>query len=373
VRDALTLADRFAQDRPTTLIAGYGNGLFRAQAERGRFRFVALTEHARPLARFAAVPRLRRWLRQAPPGTVVSLGNFGHPTVLLASLGLSRHARVYRMSNEIASPTKGEGRLRRFWLGALLRDSHRVILVGSAMGRCAQLTPMLADGRAIAIPSGVDVAKARALACAPVPHPWLTDDEVPVVLAIGRLRPQKNLALLVDAVAIARKHCRMRLAIIGAGTEAARAALVERAAGYADDFLLAGETDNVFAWLARASAFALPSRWEGSSLALLEALAVGTPVVASRLAGDAAEVLDDGRYGLMFDGNDAAALAAALLRQVSPDAIRPGERAADYDLTGIVERYADVLDGVAIKADAARRLRPVPGTMPFRASPASRR
>jgi glycosyltransferase involved in cell wall biosynthesis len=64
-------------------------------------------------------------------------------------------------------------------------------------------------------------------------------------------------------------------------------------------------------------------------MAPLEAMAVGTRVIASRLAGDAAAVLDGGRYGRLFDGTDSGALAEALLAQID-DPIGPGERIAAY-------------------------------------------
>lgn len=102
-----------------------------------------------------------------------------------------------------------------------------------------------------------------------------------------------------------------------------------------------GEIDNVFAWLALAGVFALPSRWEGSSMALLEALAVGVPVIASRQAGDAALVLEEGRYGLLVDAGDAPGLARAILRQCSPDAVRPGDRADAFAQN--VEPYARLI------------------------------
>ncbi len=88
--------------------------------------------------------------------------------------------------------------------------------------------------------------------------------------------------------------------------------------------------------------FALASHWEGSSIALLEALAAGTPTVVSRAAGDAAEVLDHGRYGLLVDPGDADAFAAALLRQIE-DPVFPGDRAAAFDMATMARAYREVL------------------------------
>ena len=206
--------------------------------------------------------------------------------------------------------------------------------------------------------NGVDLRAARAGAGAPCPHPWFEED-VPVLLGVGRLHAQKNWELLIDAAAIVRRHRRARVMILGGGRAAASLRARADAAGLGADFILAGEAGNVFAWTARAAVFALPSRWEGSSVALLEAMAVGTPVVATRQAGDAARVLDGGRHGLLADAGEAEGFAAALERQLGPDRIPPGDRARDFDLEAMCDRYAaiaaELCDRRAARCGSARK------------------
>lgn len=110
--------------------------------------------------------------------------------------------------------------------------------------------------------------------------------------------------------------------------------------------LFAGETGNVFAWLKRADLFALASHWEGSSTALLEALAVGTPVVATRQAGDARFVLDEGKHGALADAGDPASIAAAIIAQLGPNPDTPGDRVEQYRLERTHQRYLDALRGL---------------------------
>jgi glycosyltransferase involved in cell wall biosynthesis len=342
VRNAIAYARRLAEDHPTTLVAGYGAGLF-ADAVRGEaFAVVTLGERPSRAARLTAAVRLRRWLKTEPPGILLSVGNMGHPTSFWATRGLTGIARVYRISNTISRGGGARSRLRHLWMRILIRDAARVALVGSAFRRETLFAEALANGHAVEIPNGIDPATAIEQATAPSPHPWL-DEPVPTVLAIGRLRPQKNFDVLIRAVALVRKASRLRLVILGAGTTAEQERLRQLAedAGLGEDFLLAGETDNVFAWLARATVFALPSRWEGSSMALLEALAVGTPIVASRQAGDASHVLEDGRYGLLVDCDDAIGLAAGIERQVFGDVVRPEDRADRYAIS--LEPYARLI------------------------------
>lgn len=352
VRNAIDFAKRLAQDHPTTLVVGYGEGFFAQEAARGPFALKVLAPREGALGRGVAALRLRVWLSRQPAGALMSVGNMGHWTPFLACQGLSHIARVYCISNEVARDDGLKSRTRLAWMKLLILDAARIVVVGRALRRLPLFAEAIASGRAAELPNGVDNALAARLAQAPAPHPWL-EEPIPVVVGIGRLRPQKNFDLLIEAMGRARETQRLRLAIIGGGAPAEQARLtgLAQAAGLGEDFLLAGETDNVFAWLRRAAVFALPSRWETSSLALLEALAAGAPVVASRIAGDAAQVLEEGRYGLLFDGQSADALAAALLAQVEAP-VRPGDRALAYDLSLTNEAYAALIAEVLASGSA---------------------
>lgn len=355
VRDAMMLADYCAGRHDTTLVVGHGQGFFRAAAEQGAYRLVILKPSPSPAAsRITAAFPMRRWLKDQAPGVIISMGNLGHATPHLACRGLSHMQRIYRISNEISRGDGVRGALRMRWMERLVADAARIAIVGAALGHTPVLARALATRHALTFASGVDVDHARAMAEKPSPHDWLGGD-VPVILGIGRLRPQKNFGLLIDAMAIARRTRRLRLAIVGGGTAEESAELAERAAraGFGEDFLLAGETDNVFAWAARAAVFVLPSRWEGSSLALLEAMAVGVPVIASRLAGDAPLVLGEGRFGRLVSGEDADQLAEAILFQLGNDAIFPGDRAREFGPP--MAAYLDLIEAVMGEASPGSR------------------
>lgn len=351
VRNALDYARRFARDRATTLVAGYDVGLFRAEAMAGGFELATLADAPGAVPRLTGAVRLRQWLRQARPTVLMSPGNMGHPTCYWATRDLPAVRRVYCISNQIMRDDGVASLVRLRWMTMLAQDATRLVLVGTAHRDVPLFARALAGGRAVEFPNDIDPARAQVLAARPAPHAWL-EEPVPVVVTIGRLRPQKNLDLLIEGVGRARGTRRLRLAIIGGGTAAERARLtaLAAAAGLGKDFLLAGETDNVFAWLARASVFALTSRWEASSLALLEALTIGAPVVVSRRAGDAAEILEDGHHGLLFDGYDADALAEALLIQTSAQVRRPLGWHGNY--REALDNYARLIAGVC--AEAAR-------------------
>ncbi len=130
----------------------------------------------------------------------------------------------------------------------------------------------------------------------------------------GRLHEGKGLTTLVSAWAkVSAKHPDTRLWLVGEGPE--HAALLQQIdmLGLSGRVVLPGSFDNVDDVLAAADVFVLPSDSEGLSHALLEAMAVGLPVVASNIPGNAS-VIRDGVEGLLVPPRDVAALAAAIAK-----------------------------------------------------------
>jgi glycosyltransferase involved in cell wall biosynthesis len=184
-----------------------------------------------------------------------------------------------------------------------------------------------------------------------------------VAVFVGRLDAQKGVDILLAAwprVAAALPDA--RLLIIGAGPD--EAALRAQAAGLpaAARPVWCGERDDVAPYLQGADAVVLPSRAEGLSNALLEAMACGAACVASRIGGND-ELIEDGRTGVLVPPNDAPALAQAMSRLLAaPDEARRlglAARAAveqDYAMDAVVERYASlyVALGEGMAAEQAR-------------------
>jgi glycosyltransferase involved in cell wall biosynthesis len=135
---------------------------------------------------------------------------------------------------------------------------------------------------------------------------------------VGRLGADKGVFELLDAVAALRaSHPEIRLELAGDGDIAAVAARV-RALGIGDRVLARGWCDAAARarLLADAAVFVLPSHAEGLPMSLLEAMAAGCPVVASRVGG-IPDVVRDGVNGLLVPAGDSRALAAALARLLS--------------------------------------------------------
>lgn len=292
-------------------------------------------------ALLASIPALRRALRQLRPQVLLSAGNHGHLPIMVASAGLPGMRRVLRISNDLDHPGDGAlmRQLRRFVHRQLVRRADRLLLVSGHLAAHPVLAEAQAAGRVMMVPNGVPIGKIRQQATGRCDHPWIGGTE-PVIVAVGRLVRQKNLRTLLRAFARASRERPMKLVIIGAGSEAEQRRLGEQAMtlGVQDRVRFEGEMADPFPLLARCNVFVLPSLWEGASNALLEALACNVPVVASRSAGSAQQVLGYGRYGLLVDPLDVAGMAQAILYQSGADACRPGDRAADFALGNMLAR-----------------------------------
>lgn len=309
------------------------------------------TSGSRALQKLRTIGRLRQALQDLKPAILISAGNHDHLVVWTACRGLSLPRRIYRISNDIVRATPGAraGGIRSWNRRIMARlaaaDAAHMALVSPTLRDTPAFRPVIAAGRATVIANGIDVEDARRRAEAPPPHPWMRES-VPLILAVGRLAPQKNFGTLLDAFARLRARVPARLIILGDSRDATRATLIAQAAalGIVDDVDLPGVVPDIFPWLAYADAFVLPSWWEGSANVLLEAMAVDLPVVASRSAGNAIELLDGGRCGFLVDPANPQAIADALERQLDPvTAIRPGIQIERFDLNAVYAAWDRVI------------------------------
>jgi glycosyltransferase involved in cell wall biosynthesis len=135
----------------------------------------------------------------------------------------------------------------------------------------------------------------------------------PVIGTVGRLEPRKGHDVLLDAAArsCANGRAPWQVLIVGDGPSAAVLRARAGALGLDGDVRFTGNVDDVRPALAAMDVFVLPSREEGMSNALMEALAASRPVVATDVGGNG-EVLDRGRLGALVPADDASALAGAV-------------------------------------------------------------
>ncbi len=308
----------------------------------------------------ARLPGLVRYLRRQRPAALLSAIDGTNLLALLARrLAGWRGRLVVSCHNHLSweqhnwSTLHPRSQLQyRLLMPALVGRAYphadAIVAVSHSIARDVAATAHLPRARITVLPHPIVTPDMPARAAAAPPHPWLHpttgDTNVPVLLGVGRLHPRKDFATLLRAVALLRAERPVRLLLLGEGDERARLTALATELGIADAVALPGFVPDPLPAMARAAVLVLPSLTEGLGMVLVEAMAVGTPVVATRCEG-AREVLADGRYGRLVPLAQPAALAAAIVATLDapPPAALLQQRAADFTLEHSTAGYVRLL------------------------------
>jgi glycosyltransferase involved in cell wall biosynthesis len=269
---------------------------------------------------------------------------------LLAALGVPRALVVWGSAAPGIGPF-GPGLRHRIarWIA---RRQTSVVSLSSATSR-----NLVADGfspaRVTFIPNGVDTERFRPRSAGDGPSapPPGWPGGGPIVVAVGRLVPAKGLDVLLTAWALMSKAApAARLVLVGDGPLRPDCEATVSRLGIAHSVSFLGSRSDVPEILRHSDIYVSSSRTEGMSNALLEGLASGLPLIATRVGG-AEDIVDDRISGLLVESGDAAALAAALAEIVTDDGKRKAMGAASrraaterFALETIVGRYLDLFD-----------------------------
>jgi glycosyltransferase involved in cell wall biosynthesis len=179
-----------------------------------------------------------------------------------------------------------------------------------------------------------------------ITNPWFAQDAPPVILAVGRLTSAKDYPTLLRAFAILSRKQPAHLLILGEGKERANLEALVSQLGLKGNVQMPGFVENPHAYMARARLFVLSSRWEGFGNVLVEALACGTPVVATDCRSGPGEILEAGRYGRLVPVGDVEALAVAIVEalQATPDRALLRQRAQNFTLDESVRKYIRIFE-----------------------------
>jgi len=194
-----------------------------------------------------------------------------------------------------------------------------------------------------AIPNAVVDPELSRLSQEAPEHPWLAGKGPPLILGVGELCARKDFATLVRAFARVQARRPSRLMILGEGRERGNLEGLAQALGVGDKVALPGFVTNPYAYMARARVFVLSSLWEGSPNVVIEAMAVGTPVVCTDCPRGPREILQGGTYGPLVPLGDVEAMAGAVAATL--DAPPSGEilkaAVALYTINLSTERYLE--------------------------------
>ncbi len=298
----------------------------------------------------STVPALVRYLRTRRPTSLLSTHDRANVLAVIAR----RMARVPTRVVVREASTFSQGLPQKFGRIAPLvpsvvrwayRRADAVVAVSHGVGRDlidnVGIPPdeVHVIGNPVVTP-GIDVRSGE-----PLDDPWLAEGAPPVILGVGRLVPAKDFATLLKAFARIRQRTTARLILLGEGPERPGLEKLAGELGIGDRVRLQGFVDNPYAYMSRASAFVLSSRYEGLPGALIEAMACGCPVVSTDCPSGPSEILAGGRYGPLVAVGDVDALAEAVLRVLvdPPDRDRLRAGARPYAVDTVTDRYLGLM------------------------------
>jgi glycosyltransferase involved in cell wall biosynthesis len=178
-------------------------------------------------------------------------------------------------------------------------------------------------------------------------HPWFAPGCPPVIIGIGRLTQVKDFQTLVLAFAQVRRQIGCRLMILGEGEDRVLLAALATATGFGDDIALPGFVENPYKYLAHSSLFVLSSIWEGLPTALIEALALGVPVVSTDCDSGPREILEDGLHGTLVRPADPSALADAMRQALLHKPVVPLGGLHRFCQDRVTQQYRSLVDEIS--------------------------
>ncbi|NEN90427.1 MULTISPECIES: glycosyltransferase [unclassified Okeania] len=265
----------------------------------------------------AGLPKLVRYLRQERPKVLLSFLHYPNEIAILAKLLAFVNTRVIVSERNALSMHAGNEPSSEKWSTISTK-----LLYPLADGILANSNGVAQD---LANITGISPKRIKVIynptitpdifekSQQTLDHPWFQLGQPPVVLGVGRLDPQKNFSTLIKAFAKVRQTKPCRLMILGKGREKVQLQALIKELDIENDVALPGFADNPYPYLKKAAVFVLSSLWEGLPNVLIEALALGTPVISTNCLCGPEEILDGGKYGSLVPVGDYEAIAKEIL------------------------------------------------------------
>lgn len=295
-----------------------------------------------------ALPGLIRYLRQERPSAVLSALNHANVVAIWARLlsrvktrlVVSEHSTLSLATRHARSL---KGRLMPLLMKRFYPWADAIVAVSYGVEEDLVARTGIPKEKIRVIYNPVITPDLFAKAEEPLDHPWFEPGEPPVILGVGRLTEEKDFPTLIRAFALVRKERPARLMIFGEGEDRAKLEALVRELGLEQDVALPGFVANPYKYMRRAAVFVLSSRWEGFANVLVEAMALGTPVISTDCPSGPAEILEGGRWGWLVPVGNVGEMANAIKAVLQGEKKDGRQRAMQFAVDVIIKEYAKVL------------------------------
>lgn len=294
-------------------------------------------------------PLIRYLRRERPTALLSALTHVNVTAILACRLALCGTRVIVTEHNTISKEVAANSDARVKWAYRMVpwiyAFAHRIIAVSHGVAEDLGCFSGLDPRRIDVVYNPIVTPELAEMAAQPPVHPWFVSSDRPVILAVGRLTRQKDFSILLRAFSLVRRERPARLVIVGEGPDRSKLESLVEELGLQDCVDLPGFLKNPFSLMARSRVFVLSSAWEGLPTVLVEALACGTPVVATDCPSGPKEILEEGCYGPLVPVGDSESLAHAIIDTMEHPlpADHLQGRAARFSAKHSVNCYKDIL------------------------------
>jgi glycosyltransferase involved in cell wall biosynthesis len=268
---------------------------------------------------YMCLPALVHYLRKEKPNVLMSADHYQNEVALMGKIIAQVPTRVIvsernQLSKTARNANNLKGKLAPLTSRLLYPHADEIIAVSQGVAIDLAKTAHIPLSSIQTIYNPVISPELLESAKEPLKHEWFTSNEIPIILGVGKLETQKDFPNLIRAFAKVRQVQPARLVILGWGKDRPHLELLIQKLGLQNDVDLLGYVKNPYAYMVRSSVFVLSSAWEGLGNVIIEALALGIPVVSTDCESGPSEILANGKYGYLTPVGDSEALADSILQ-----------------------------------------------------------
>lgn len=242
-----------------------------------------------------------------------------------------------------AASTKLRTKIRTALARFLFKRADEIIAVSDGVATDLAAVTGIPRVHITTINNPLDLAHIADYAVKPVTHPWLADPAIKILISVGRLAPPKDYETLLLALS---EIPNIKLLICGEGPGRSKITNLITTLNLQDRVQLLGFVDNIYASVAAADALILSSKHEGFGNVLIEAMAVGTPIIATDCPYGPAEITQNGKYGYLAPIADSAAMQSAItqtLKKPPQTAEALKNHAKKFSIDNIMKEYLKLM------------------------------
>lgn len=354
-RNLLTLINNINKSQFKPLLAVFDDRIDAYQEDIPDDLPIKFLKKVSKLDNFRLISSLAQVMQQEQPAVVYSLLNYPNVVAVLASRQAGAHIPVIISQHTYIAQELQEAQrsfLKTFLDKLIIRYTYSkaTLIHCVSEGLKANLVEdfKLSPEKIRVIYNCQNLGKIVSLAREDVEHPWFQEN-IPILVACGRLRKEKNYPLLFRSLHQVLKETMVRLIILGEGEERPKLEAYVQNLGIADSVQFLGFQKNPFKYMAGATAYVMSSSWEGFGMVLIEAMACGVPVISTRCPYGPEEIIAHGVNGLLVPVDDEDKLAEAILEVLRNEGLRKKlaeagrRRAADFDVVKIIPQFEGML------------------------------